>query len=348
MSYSELAAIFQGDDGLEVVRGEIPFARAGRVARILIQDDQGAIEPAPDFTVDSSAEAWMPIEDLDSNELFRIQAIFTIGDHCEVLLNTEGSVPRSSTEPLVRLVARHLVNRYEDRWTGVDELADGTRDACLAILEGRIRRIEQSVRTALEDDQVTMDDYEALRAFPERFARIEELASIVEQTPDFEQHARRQRGMFEIPQVRVDWFERDARRMADEAREASARMSGLLMSQQFVLTQKQASDTARFQRMIALVGAAILVPALIAGIFGANVRVPGEGSSAGFWAMLLFMLAGALGSYAIFRSVETGGMEKLTQRRFFAKIAALSETQKTSFLCVVSVAAFVVALALVV
>ncbi|MFY9488750.1 MAG: CorA family divalent cation transporter [Solirubrobacterales bacterium] len=348
MAYSELAAIYLGDDGLEIFTEEIPFARDGRVARILISDEEGNIEPDPDSVVDSSAEAWMPATDVDSDELFRFQIIFAIGAQCDVLLDSDGQVPADVTEPLVELILRHLTNRYEQDWAGVDELAEGTRDACLVTLEQRIRNIEESVRGALGDDQVSEADYEALRTFPERLARVEELAAIVEKTPDFVQRNVRPRDPFEMIRARIDWFERDAGRVAAEAREAVARMSGLLMSQQIVLTQKQAADAARFQRMITLVGAAILVPALIAGIFGANVRVPGEGSSSGFWAMLLFMVAGAVGSYALFRSVENGNFERLLDRTRLAKISDLTEVQKTSVLCAIGVAAFVVGTVLVV
>lgn len=71
-----------------------------------------------------------------------------------------------------------------------------------------------------------------------------------------------------------------------------------------MLTQRQAADTQHFQRLLTLVGTAVLIPGLVAAIFGANVDIPGKGGANAFWAMLLLMVAGAVGSYALLRSLE--------------------------------------------
>jgi CorA-like Mg2+ transporter protein len=51
------------------------------------------------------------------------------------------------------------------------------------------------------------------------------------------------------------------------------------------------NERERFQFVVALLGSAILIPTLVAAIYGANVNVPGENSWTGFRALLLFILA---------------------------------------------------------
>lgn len=97
------------------------------------------------------------------------------------------------------------------------------------------------------------------------------------------------------PRADVNLRER-LQEVARDARDAIARLSGLLVSQQIVLTQRQARDAARFQRVVTIVGSAVLVPGMIAAVFGANVDFRGRNSVRGFWAMLAFMVAGGVGS----------------------------------------------------
>ncbi len=122
-------------------------------------------------------------------------------------------------------------------------------------------------------------------------------------------------GLFAISPATV--FGKWAGDVEDEAKRAVQRLSGLISSQQVVLVQRQRLDVERFQRVVTLVGAAVLVPGLIAGIFGANVDLPGGGTSTAFWAMLLLMAAGGAGSYALLRSIELGYWAGLAQRRPF-------------------------------
>src|SRR4051812_33371809 len=51
----------------------------------------------------------------------------------------------------------------------------------------------------------------------------------------------------------------------------------------------------RFQATVAFAGSAILIPTLVAGIFGANVWLPGERHTEGLFALLLFIVAFAAG-----------------------------------------------------
>jgi hypothetical protein len=53
-------------------------------------------------------------------------------------------------------------------------------------------------------------------------------------------------------------------------------------------------DREKFQFIVALLGSAILIPTLVAAIYGANVNLPGEDSWTGFIALLLFVISFAV------------------------------------------------------
>jgi hypothetical protein len=59
--------------------------------------------------------------------------------------------------------------------------------------------------------------------------------------------------------------------------------------------QKKASE--RFERAIAILGSAVLIPGLIAAIFGASTWVPGHGERLGFVLMISLMAVGGVGFY---------------------------------------------------
>ena len=56
------------------------------------------------------------------------------------------------------------------------------------------------------------------------------------------------------------------------------------------------------------------MPSLIAGVFGANVGFRGRERTEGFWAMMLFMIAGGFGSYALLRAAEARVWPRLGRR----------------------------------
>jgi uncharacterized membrane-anchored protein len=122
--------------------------------------------------------------------------------------------------------------------------------------------------------------------------------------------------------------------VGDEARETSARLSGLISSQQVVLQQRQAAETERFQRLLTLVGTTVLVPGLVAAVFGANVKFPGEGTVTGFWAMLLFMVGAGAGSYALLRTLEGSNRRTLVRG-----LNALSERDRIVIVALLAMAA---------
>jgi CorA-like Mg2+ transporter protein len=72
-------------------------------------------------------------------------------------------------------------------------------------------------------------------------------------------------------------------------------------AQQLKLAQDQAAQSERLGNALALVTSVLLVPAFIAGIFGANTQIPGRGQWWGFLLMLVLMVIGAIVTYALIR-----------------------------------------------
>jgi Mg2+ and Co2+ transporter CorA len=50
----------------------------------------------------------------------------------------------------------------------------------------------------------------------------------------------------------------------------------------------------------------LLVPTFIAGTFGANTEIPGQGKWWGFVLMVILMVLGAVGTYALIRPRKSG------------------------------------------
>lgn len=72
-------------------------------------------------------------------------------------------------------------------------------------------------------------------------------------------------------------------------------------AQQLMLAKDQARSSERLQSTLAIVTSVLLVPTLIAGMFGANTQIPGQGKWWGFLLMVALMVLGAAGTYALLR-----------------------------------------------
>jgi hypothetical protein len=72
-------------------------------------------------------------------------------------------------------------------------------------------------------------------------------------------------------------------------------------AQQLRLAQNQAAQQERLQGALALVTSVLLVPTFIAGTFGANTEIPGQGKWWGFVLMVVLMVAGAVGTWMLIR-----------------------------------------------
>jgi UPF0716 family protein affecting phage T7 exclusion len=207
----------------------------------------------------------------------------------------------------------------EDSSRGWLDLASGCDWLLIRVLRARIRAVEGSVRTALGDESISGEDYVALREYPKRLALIERLWQTLP-SPKVELH--RTTAYLSPALLRKD------ANPAEDAREASARLSGLISSQQVVLAQRQANETARFQRLITVVGAAVLVPGLVAAVFGANVGFRGRNSVHALWALLLMMLGSAVGSYSLLRAHELGVGDKLRRSRLLGALPPSSPSTR--------------------
>jgi Mg2+ and Co2+ transporter CorA len=80
----------------------------------------------------------------------------------------------------------------------------------------------------------------------------------------------------------------------DELRsvEGNCRLASQAIGQQIASVEQ--ADRARFEFVAAALGSLILVPTLVASIYGANVALPAKDSWRGFFALILFITAFAL------------------------------------------------------
>jgi Mg2+ and Co2+ transporter CorA len=72
-------------------------------------------------------------------------------------------------------------------------------------------------------------------------------------------------------------------------------------AQHLSVARNQAAQTERLQGTVAIVTSVLLVPTLIASVFGSNTAIPGEGHWTGFAAMIALMVIGATGAYLLIR-----------------------------------------------
>lgn len=306
---SELRKLMDGEDSLPPTGEPI-----GRIVWL-----GGGAVPADGLAPDSRIRMGMASPNVDDERRFEVTVEVLIGRDALVAISSDRPVPRQALWRLAERSARELIqavaNGAKDFELATDVAAQ-IRYAALSVLRGRIDEIEESVREALADENVTEEDYAALREYPRRLATVEEHCRAVR---DVESESLRPAPATTGVVLRpitplVDMFWKHADEVEDEARRAVATLSGLVSSQQVVIVQRQRLDFERLQRLVTVVGAAVLVPGLVAAVFGANVNVPGEGIAAGFWGMLLLMAAGGLGTYWVLRSTELGLLSRLIAR----------------------------------
>jgi hypothetical protein len=252
---------------------------------------------------------------LDSDQTFGISLWFYSGDNPLVLISGQEELPLPTLAYLLTVLASTLKAADWDRGRYLD-LAGKVDYLGLWVLRQRIRQIEQSVRDALNDENFTPTDYAALREYPARLALVEEAARKLN-VAGTEWKSARPRDPYSLlnEPFAPNPLPNLISEAAGDAREAVARLSGLISSQQIVLTQRQGAENQRFQRVVTIVGAAVLVPGLVAAIFGANVGFQGRESSGAFWAMLLLMAGSGIVSYALIRSFETASWERVRGHR---------------------------------
>jgi hypothetical protein len=321
LSLAEAREVFEfelsGSGRRLLTDGESGFGTdVGSVGRVVVGGDaeeRSALMMG--LVKDSAVRMSLPSSDVDSEKLFEVEVCFFTGKSPVVLMRGSGTLPRESVLVLLEEIERALKGAELDAPIYLN-LGREVRGVVLTPLKRRIAEVEQSVRDALDDERFTNDDYDALQGYPARLAKIERLAKIIR---DAEPQSRSFEPERTFPHISaaesVDFFFKWAQDVEEEARDSTARMSGLISSQQIVLTQKQASEAARFQRLVTIVGAAVLVPGLVAAVFGANVGFRGRDSTASFWAMLLLMAGSGLVSYTLIRATEIGLPASLAESR---------------------------------
>jgi CorA-like Mg2+ transporter protein len=266
-----------------IIDGAKPLDSQAGVARFIVAGADH-IKDARRGRFDSTAELSIPSVDVDSETSYDLSLRFYIeGELVTVVITGGGPIPR---HVLIK-IASGLA--FEMRRQSAGEMNNLGRDArwlVYRVLRGRVRAIEESVRRALVDEHISPEDYVALREYPERLARVERLVSTIK-WPEWE--ATGSRDPYRISfDATPDRLYESLSEVGREAREAVARLSGLIASQSVVVAQRQAAETERFQRLLTLVGTTVLVPGLVAAVFGANVDLPGKNSLDGFYAMLCF------------------------------------------------------------
>jgi hypothetical protein len=297
---------------------------------------------------DSSLEVRVPELDLDSDTIHDIRIEFFTGTSPLILISGETSVHRTT----LRYVIDEAIDAVaesdwrEGRYIDVAEKAEFVG---LRILRTRITEVEQTVRIALEDPEFSDDDLAALRRYPERLAAAESSARSLRARWPKAVSAEPPTGLLPawgpidvVPNPYGDLVGK----AEQDAKDAVGRLSGLISSQQIVLTQQQNQDTKRFQRLVTIVGATVLVPGLVAAVFGADVGFHGRDTTDAFWALLLLMLGSAALTYALLRSFEAGVWEGLRDSTLGRWVAKRSATERLSGLGVVGLVLIVVGVAI--
>lgn len=253
--------------------------------------------------IDAMISFPLPTPDLDNDQIWEVEIACLRGQPYRVQV----SLPADAPDDLEERVIGEVISQLEDDAGDGDFTSLPSKIDYLGIwiLRGRIHRIEGSVRAALDDVTTTEEDLRALRKYPDRLAKVEQLAyELGRKEPDVKEFRKKPVSAYLNPNLNFFW--KATEKIEIEAKEAISRLAGLISSQQVVLTKQQAEESARFQRVVTVVGAAVLVPGLVAAIFGANVGFRGRGSTEAFWGMVLLMLGSGVASYGFLRSLESG------------------------------------------
>jgi hypothetical protein len=309
------------------VEGEEPF-EAGVEGTVRVRVGERVDSPgAQGLTRDSSVTLRMPEIDIDSEVVHDLRLEFLSGPNPLILLWGEGKLDRESLHYLVDRCVE-AVGEVERKEGWASSMADRVDYLGLWVLRQRLDRIQRSVREALADERFTADDLTAMQAYPERLAKVEAAARAVGSAWPEVEVAGSESGGFLVPRIGSveNPFGEHVDKVSQDAKDAVARLSGLISSQQIVLTQRQAQETSRFQRVVTIVGATVLVPGLVAGIFGANVGFHGRDGTAAFWAMLIVMVGGGLVSYATIRALEEGLSSRLARTGPLRRLAEIPST----------------------
>lgn len=91
------------------------------------------------------------------------------------------------------------------------------------------------------------------------------------------------------------------RSLRERVRTGLALVSAVSTSQALEVAQETQKSNERFQRIVGVLGAAILGPTLVAELFGANTAIPGKDAWWGFAIMIALMILSAVALLAVLR-----------------------------------------------
>lgn len=256
----------------------------------------------------SQITSQVPATDVDSDQLIEVSITFFDEPSPRAVISAPpDALSQDEVEFLRDSACRAIQESTDDGTPDLLEAANKIDNLPLIILRRRLTAIEAAVRAALSDAHLSSADVDALTGYAERLAIVHRLArDIDEPTVVKRPPPARDRYALAFSPPAINFFWKWAQSVGDDALTATTRLSMLISSQSVVAARQQAQETERFQRTVTIVGATILVPSLVAGIFGANVQIPGEGERYGFGAMLLLMVAGTLGALGLLRLSEAG------------------------------------------
>jgi len=99
----------------------------------------------------------------------------------------------------------------------------------------------------------------------------------------------------------ADQASAEVRRLRERLRGGLALVSAVATSEALRIAQETQSSNESFQRTVGIVGAVILGPSFVAGLFGANTAIPGEGAWWGFGLMAGLMVLSVVVLLAVLR-----------------------------------------------
>jgi len=96
----------------------------------------------------------------------------------------------------------------------------------------------------------------------------------------------------------------EVRGLRQDYRASMDSIAGVTLGDELESARKQEAEAQRTRSLLDKLAAFVLVPTLVAGVFGANVDFPGNGSAAGFIALVAIMALSGLVTFLGLRSAE--------------------------------------------
>jgi hypothetical protein len=96
------------------------------------------------------------------------------------------------------------------------------------------------------------------------------------------------------------------------------------MTLQLAVAQGQQAKQEGFNRLLAVFGTMVLIPGLVAAVYGANVALPGRDGTRGLGSMLCLMVAFGAGSWSCVSAFSGHGGFARRSARLAAAIGVLS------------------------